>query len=158
MQYNIAIMKQRSNLPQICQGCGQPIHNWVLHHIVPVNKGGFDIPSNLALLCRRCHGLTHLGREMPESHNESLVLSRESPQSVIEAIAAKYSMTLDRLVGPSRRAEVVRARDELIWRLHNHLGLNVTEIGRWLNGRDHSTIIHSLQKTSRLMINTGLKW
>lgn len=30
-----------------------------MHHIVPLSRGGNDIPSNIVLLCTECHGKAH---------------------------------------------------------------------------------------------------
>jgi 5-methylcytosine-specific restriction endonuclease McrA len=64
----------------ICQKCGElhvlinehgiyiPIDDGMLvvHHIIPVSKGGSDHPDNLITLCRKCHKQIH-----KEMKNES---------------------------------------------------------------------------------------
>lgn len=31
----------------------------ILHHVVPISKGGLDDPSNIVVLCERCHDAIH---------------------------------------------------------------------------------------------------
>lgn len=49
-----------------CQDCGVEIprqrdkyHRGCLHHIIPLSDGGQDIPSNITLLCHKCHARRH---------------------------------------------------------------------------------------------------
>jgi len=47
-----------------CEQCGQTIHfgdktGAVIHHIIPLEKGGSDDIDNLMLLCRACHNKIH---------------------------------------------------------------------------------------------------
>jgi hypothetical protein len=41
-------------LPKKCVNCGATEH-LTYHHIVPVTRGGNDVPSNIAVLCPVCH-------------------------------------------------------------------------------------------------------
>lgn len=41
-------------LPKKCVNCGATTH-LTYHHIVPVSRGGNDVPSNIAVLCPACH-------------------------------------------------------------------------------------------------------
>jgi hypothetical protein len=44
-----------------CVNCGDGIQDSILqaHHIVPLSKGGSNKISNLATLCKDCHGKLH---------------------------------------------------------------------------------------------------
>jgi 5-methylcytosine-specific restriction endonuclease McrA len=42
---------------KICCNCGATAT--CEHHIVPISCGGFDIASNKASLCDKCHGIVH---------------------------------------------------------------------------------------------------
>ena len=41
-----------------CINCGRT-DNLSYHHVVPLSKGGNDIPSNIVPLCPECHALAH---------------------------------------------------------------------------------------------------
>lgn len=47
-----------------CEKCGQAIevgtkNGVVLHHIIPLDKGGTDEPDNIMILCKSCHSKIH---------------------------------------------------------------------------------------------------
>ena len=50
----------------ICCNCqsGKDIQ---YHHIVPISSGGFDVISNIAPLCSKCHALIHSKKAMASS-------------------------------------------------------------------------------------------
>lgn len=45
-------------LPSSCQNCGSK-DDLVIHHIVPLAKGGTNSITNMARLCGSCHALVH---------------------------------------------------------------------------------------------------
>lgn len=58
-----------------CEACGAPVfersgRGWRkvardfggTHHVVPLSRGGANDPSNVVVLCARCHGLAHSSR------------------------------------------------------------------------------------------------
>jgi chromosomal replication initiator protein len=62
-------------------------------------------------------------------------------ERIVELVAGRFCVAAKALVGPSRVRNVVRARHVTMY-LGRQLGLPLTEIGRHLGGRDHSTVIH----------------
>jgi len=64
---------------------------------------------------------------------------------VVDMIAAEHHMTAALILGRSRWAPVVAARHEAMAACHAEFGYPTTLIGRFFN-RDHSTIVHALQK------------
>jgi chromosomal replication initiator protein len=69
---------------------------------------------------------------------------REKNLAMINAITQKHRLTLDDILGPSRRKIFVGVRRKCILALREE-GYSTTEIGRIMN-RDHSTIVHALNK------------
>lgn len=49
-----------------CCNC-QSVEDIQYHHIVPMSSGGFDIISNIAPLCTKCHALVHSKKSMASS-------------------------------------------------------------------------------------------
>lgn len=41
-----------------CVNCGSEDY-LIMHHIVPLGRGGKDVPSNIVLLCNECHRKVH---------------------------------------------------------------------------------------------------
>ena len=71
------------------------------------------------------------------------------PENVIRAVASHFKIPADDLVGLSRKARIVLARQTLIYLLRKDLGLPLVRIGVLVGGRDHSTIIHSVGKLEK---------
>lgn len=42
-----------------CVGCGKTEGQMILHHVVPISKGGLDDPRNIVILCPECHDKVH---------------------------------------------------------------------------------------------------
>lgn len=64
---------------------------------------------------------------------------------LLASVADYYNVTVDDLLSPSRRRQVMRPRQVAMYLLHDHLGLSHATIGLLL-GRDHSTITHGVVK------------
>ena len=71
---------------------------------------------------------------------------REKNLAEIDAIAELYGYTLEDILGKSKLKELVAVRRKCVVWLREK-GYSTTEIGRIMN-RDHSTIVHSLQKVA----------
>jgi chromosomal replication initiator protein len=71
---------------------------------------------------------------------------REKNLAEIDAIAELYGYTLEDILGKSKLKALVEVRRKCIVWLRGK-GYSTTEIGRIMN-RDHSTIVHALQKVA----------
>jgi hypothetical protein len=70
---------------------------------------------------------------------------RQKNLAAIDVIAQQYGYTVEDMLGRSRLKRVVAVRHLCILMLREK-GYSTTEIGRVLGGRDHSTIVHALNK------------
>jgi chromosomal replication initiator protein len=75
---------------------------------------------------------------------------RKSPNEVIEVICTHYSLGKRSLLGERRSRSIARPRQMLMYILRTELGLSLEEIGRVVGGRDHSTVIHGVDKITKL--------
>lgn len=66
---NIPAKWIRDMLPKKCVNCGST-NGIVYHHIVPVELGGNEVPSNIAVLCSVCHGKVHYGKDGVMDHGQ----------------------------------------------------------------------------------------
>lgn len=89
---------------------------------------------------------------MPEEKAEEVVLvdslgmtPRQANMRQIEAIAKAHCFTLEDILGPRKFRLLVAVRRKCIVVLREK-GHTTTEIGRIMN-RDHTTIVHALQKS-----------
>jgi chromosomal replication initiator protein len=69
-----------------------------------------------------------------------------SPEAVIKAVADYFDLPPEVLSGQGRPREVAEARHIAMYLLREEARLRITDIGRLLGGRDHSTVIHGLRK------------
>ena len=56
----------------------------------------------------------------------------------------------DLLLGESRARPIARPRQILMYLLRTHLGIPFEEVGRLVGGRDHTTVMHAVDKITQL--------
>jgi len=78
---------------------------------------------------------------------------RFHPDEIINSVCKFYNVKPTLLKGPKRDAQIVRARHVVMFLLKKELGLTFVEIGNLLGGRDHTTIMHGVEKLEVLMEN-----
>lgn len=69
-----------------------------------------------------------------------------------EAICDIYEVNPAQFFGATRIARVARPRQAAMWLAWNWLGMSITEIGRWLGDRDHTTALHGIHKHEERML------
>ncbi|OGY08107.1 MAG: chromosomal replication initiator protein DnaA [Candidatus Blackburnbacteria bacterium RIFCSPHIGHO2_01_FULL_43_15b] len=72
-----------------------------------------------------------------------------SPQAVINAVSIYYSLGKRSLLGESRAQTVALPRQILMYILRTDLRLPLQEVGRLVGGRDHTTVMHAVDKISK---------
>ena len=75
---------------------------------------------------------------------------RKTPGEVIDAIAKYYDIGKRNLLGDSRARPVARPRQILMYLLRTHLGIPLEEVGRLVGNRDHTTVMHAVEKITQL--------
>ena len=74
-----------------------------------------------------------------------------SPKTIISYICSYCSVDEETLRGQSRGREVVAARQIAIYLIRRMSGMSLNDIGKEFGDRDHSTIMHSLDKVEKQM-------
>ena len=69
-----------------------------------------------------------------------------TPNDFIGAVCAHFKIEVSNIKSSSRKASLVRARQVLMYLLRKELGLPLETVGDLLGGRDHSTVIHGVEK------------
>jgi chromosomal replication initiator protein len=72
-------------------------------------------------------------------------------QQILETSAQHFGFSLDDLCGPSRRRPLVIARQIAMYLFRDLTDYSYPAIGREFGGRDHTTVIHAVDKISGLM-------
>jgi len=75
---------------------------------------------------------------------------KAQPQEVIAAVSKYYSLGKRTLLGDSRTRPVARPRQILMYLLRSQLNLPLQEVGRLAGGRDHTTVMHAVDKITHL--------
>lgn len=74
-------------------------------------------------------------------------------EDVVKSVCEFYGVKATQLKGPKRDASLVKARQVAMYLLKEQLGLTYVEIGNLLGGRDHTTIMHGVEKIEGLVEN-----
>lgn len=72
-----------------------------------------------------------------------------TPGKIIDGVCRHFKVKSADLCGSSRKANLVRARQMLMFMLRRELDLPLVQIGQLVGGRDHSTIIHGIEKVNK---------
>lgn len=72
---------------------------------------------------------------------------------VVKSVCDFYKIKSTQLKGPKRDASLVKARQVCMFLLKFELGLTYAEIGNLLGGRDHTTVMHGVEKVEGLVEN-----
>ena len=72
-----------------------------------------------------------------------------TPRKVLSQTAKEFSFKIRDLCGKSRQKELVSARHIAMYLLRKDLNLPLMKIGELLGNRDHSTVIHAIEKINQ---------
>lgn len=86
---------------------------------------------------------------------KTIVRPVATPGKIIDAVCKHYKVKSADICGLSRKASLVRARQTLMYLLRKELDLPLAQIGQLLGGRDHSTVIHSIEKINKTQQETA---
>jgi len=80
-----------------------------------------------------------------------------SVKNIVDKIAEFYGIDEDSIYEKTRRREVVRPRQIIMYILREDFNISYPTIGTKLGGRDHTTVIHSCEKIKReITVDTEL--
>ena len=68
----------------------------------------------------------------------------------MEAAANFYNVTIEDLVKQSRKKEFVKPRQISMYLIRKELETSLPSIGEFFGGRDHTTVIHAIDKINRI--------
>lgn len=72
--------------------------------------------------------------------------SKPYPDELVNIVCKFYNLKPTQIKGPKRDALLVRARHVAMYLLKKELDLTLVEIGNLLGGRDHTTVMHGVEK------------
>jgi chromosomal replication initiator protein len=81
-----------------------------------------------------------------------------TPKEIINIIATFYDISVESVIGPSRKSELVVPRQIIMYLMREELKSSYPYIGQELGGRDHTTAMHAYTKISKeLEVNEKTK-
>ena len=85
--------------------------------------------------------------------NEAIGEEQETVTSekIIAAVCGFYKIDTEKLLGKSKKKELVQPRQICAYLMCEILNIPLTSIGEALGGRDHTTVIHSRDKIASLI-------
>jgi len=72
-----------------------------------------------------------------------------SPDAILEATAQEFNLTVSELKGPRRTRRISVPRQMAMYLLRDLAQLSFPQIGEFLGGRDHSTVMHGTTKIEK---------
>lgn len=66
--------------------------------------------------------------------------------AILDSVSDHYNIPVDDIIGKSRKAEIANARQVAMYLSQKMAHAQTTRIGRFIGGRDHSTVKHSIDK------------
>ena len=126
------------------------------------------IPGSMprAVNCIPYTSLPHLDRQ-PDQHvpNESDTPAPLPPptpprpatvRNIVAEVAAFHTIAAEHILSPNRKHGIVRPRQIACYLAKDLTKLSLSQIGKRIGGRDHTTVLHSIQKVERLMATDEL--
>jgi chromosomal replication initiator protein len=65
---------------------------------------------------------------------------------IIQVCIAQTDLTKADIISPSRKRRIARPRQKIMWLAKHLTSMSLSEIGRHLGGRDHTTVIHGVKQ------------
>ena len=90
------------------------------------------------------------------SLNKEEKLNSFHPDELIKNVCSYYNVKETQVKSPKRDAFLVRPRQVAMYLLKKELGLTFVEIGNLLGGRDHTTIMHGVEKVELMLKNSTI--
>ncbi len=92
--------------------------------------------------------------ELAEKITEKLVGEQRCEVSIekVQNIVCEYfNITRDLLHSPSRKRQIVQARQIAMYLCRNHINCSLSTIGAEIGGKDHATVLHACSTVNDLM-------
>lgn len=78
-------------------------------------------------------------------------VKRIGPNDVLHAVSSYYNIKVSKIKGDRKDAEIVLPRQLTMFILRSYLKLKFKQVAFFLNKKDHTTVIHAVNKISRLL-------
>jgi chromosomal replication initiator protein len=83
---------------------------------------------------------------LSKAESPSITNLNVKPKDIIRTVSAHYKVTTAQLCGPKRSRPLVDYRHIAMFLLYKDLGLPYIQVGQEFGGRDHTSIMHAVEK------------
>lgn len=73
-------------------------------------------------------------------------IPRSKGSQIVREVCIKYGISMEDLISERRHKQIVQPRQEAMYRLATETDWSLPRIGRYLGGRDHTTVLHGKRK------------
>ena len=81
-----------------------------------------------------------------------------TPEYIVSMVAEQYEVSPEEIISQKRSRNIARPRQVVMYLCRNMLNIPLQEVGRALGGRDHTTIMHGVEKiTDELKTDPSLQ-
>jgi chromosomal replication initiator protein len=143
----VAILKAKSNLNNFV------LSDEIIEYLATTIQGNIrDLEGVLNILICQSQ-LKDVTLTLPEV--EDLIKNSTKPKKtasvkeVVQKVSEFYDIDENSIYEKTRRKEIVRPRQLIMYILREDFGVSYPSIGQKLGGRDHTTVIHSCEKIRR---------
>lgn len=158
LEHRIAILKNKAHLDHLELAIPVEVIQFIAHHVWSnVRELEGSIIRLLAYASLKHQPVTiGLAREAlrdklkPETDDSVDAIVRLDVMTIKAATAQEWGVTIEGLCSKSRTKHLTVPRQTAMYLIRELLGLQLVEIGAAFGGRDHSTVIHSLEKVIEL--------
>ncbi|MEG2171839.1 MAG: DnaA/Hda family protein [Desulfovibrionaceae bacterium] len=128
--------------------------------------------SQMLLLAQRCTNLRQLSgiilkiqafhdlvqRDITISDLENILRNigdnrQTQPADIVATVGQYTGHKVEDILGSKRKPDLVLARQTAMYLCRELLGTSYPVLGRFFGGKDHSTVIHSIQKIKKLLVS-----
>ena len=165
LEHRIAILQNKAHLDHLELTIPDEVIQFIAHHVwSSVRELEGSIIRLLAYASLKHQPVTvALAREalrdkLKQSSIEPIEqILRLTIDTIQRATAQEWGITVEELNSKSRTKQLTVPRQTAMYLIRELLGLQLVEIGIAFGGRDHSTVIHSLEKVHQLQENPDYK-
>lgn len=161
LEHRIAILQNKARLDHLELTIPDDVIQFIAHHVwSSVRELEGSIIRLLAYASLKHQPITiELARQAlrdklrPGEENDSQTVLRLSIPTIQAAVADEWGITVEALCSKVRTKQLTVPRQTAMHLVRELLGLQLVEIGNAFGGRDHSTVIHSLEKVQELQLD-----
>lgn len=160
LELRIAILRKKSEVDQLQQTIPDEVIRFLAEHIrSSVRELEGAVIRLLAYSSLRRRDITialaqeALRDKLRRDDNGKLSeLAPITPERIQEIIASEWGVTAEGLKSKTRTKTLTVPRQAAMYLCRELLGMQLVEIGQRFGGRDHSTVIHSLERAEELSL------